>query len=149
MTSVMTHYPWHVFFSVCFRYALIGGDLTAQSTGSRGTTRELEVELTVEFKFQRRSWKLSFLFTPRRQSAPESLLTGYTWQGQHNRAWLHVHVAWSAHCQILLRFQLFHILQESNQWNRWATRRVLRVFRPSSKHFTNGIFQYQLIHEHS
>ena len=58
------------------------------------------------------------LFLPRRQSAPESLLTGYTWQGQHNRAWLQVHVAWSAHCQILLRFQLFHILQESNQWNR-------------------------------
>ena len=37
---------------------------------------------------------------------------------ERNRAWLHVHVAWSAHCQILLRFQLFHILQESNQWNR-------------------------------
>ena len=29
------------------------------------------------FKFQRRSCKLSFLFRPRRQSAPESLLTGY------------------------------------------------------------------------
>ena len=64
MTFVMKHYPWHVFFSVCFRYALIGGNLTAQSTGSRGTTRELEVELTVEFKFQRRSCKLSSFSCP-------------------------------------------------------------------------------------
>ena len=37
-----------------------------------GATGELEVE----FKFQRRSCKLSFLFPPRRQSAPESLLAG-------------------------------------------------------------------------
>ena len=111
-------------FQCLFPLALIGGNLTAQSTGSRRATGELEVE----FKFQRRSCKLSFLFPPRRQSAPESLLTGYTWQGPHNRAWLKVRVAWSAHCQILLRFQLFHILQESNQWNRWATRRVLRLF---------------------
>ena len=29
------------------------------------------------FKFQRRGWKLSFFFPPRRQSAPESLLAGY------------------------------------------------------------------------
>ena len=29
------------------------------------------------FKFQRRSCKLSFLFPPRHQSAPESLLVGY------------------------------------------------------------------------
>ena len=36
----------------------------------RGATGELEVE----FKFQRRSSKLSFLFPPRRHSAPESLL---------------------------------------------------------------------------
>ena len=39
----------------------------------RGTTGELEVE----FKFQRRSCKLSFLFPPLRQRAPESLLAGY------------------------------------------------------------------------
>ena len=38
----------------------------------RGVTGELEVE----FIFQRRSCKLSFLFLPRRQSAPESLLAG-------------------------------------------------------------------------
>ena len=31
-------------------------------------------ELKVEFKFQRRSWKPSFLLSPHRQSAPESLL---------------------------------------------------------------------------
>ena len=31
----------------------------------------------VEFKFQRRSCNLSFLFTPRRQGAPENLLAGY------------------------------------------------------------------------
>ena len=31
----------------------------------------------MEFKFQRRSCKLSFLFLPRRQSAPESLLAGF------------------------------------------------------------------------
>ena len=39
----------------------------------RGATGELEVE----FKFQRRSCKLSFLFPFRRQSAPESLLASY------------------------------------------------------------------------
>ena len=52
-----------------FRFALIGRNLTAQSTGSHG-------ELEVEFKFQRRSCKLSFLFPPRRQSSLESLLAG-------------------------------------------------------------------------
>ena len=39
----------------------------------RGATGELEVE----FKFQRRSCKLSFLSPPRRQSALESLIAGY------------------------------------------------------------------------
>ena len=34
-------------------------------------------ELGVEFKFQRGSCKLSFLFPPRRKSAPESLLAGF------------------------------------------------------------------------
>ena len=32
------------------------------------------------FKFQRRSCKFLFLFPPRRRSAPESLVAGYTWQ---------------------------------------------------------------------
>ena len=38
----------------------------------RGATGELEVE----FKFQRPSCKLSFLFPPHRQSTPDSLLPG-------------------------------------------------------------------------
>ena len=41
----------------------------------RGATGEVKVE----FKFQRRSCKLSFLFSPRRQSAPESLIVGYSY----------------------------------------------------------------------
>ena len=40
--------------------------------GGGGGTGELEAE----FKFQRSSCKLSFLFSPLRQSAPESLLAG-------------------------------------------------------------------------
>ena len=40
----------------------------------QGATDESEVE----FKFQRRSCKLSLLFPRRRQSAPESLLAGYS-----------------------------------------------------------------------
>ena len=68
---------FHVFFNVClhsrlFRFALIGGNLTAQST-ARKATGELEAEL----KFQRRKCKLSFLFPPSHQRAPESWLAGY------------------------------------------------------------------------
>ena len=50
-----------MFVSVCvrFRFALIGGNLTAQSTGSPG-------ELEVEFKFQRRSCQLFPFPTPAR-----------------------------------------------------------------------------------
>ena len=61
-----------VYIRACFRFALIGGNLTAQST-ARKATGELEAEL----KFQRRSCELSFLFPPRRQSAPASGLAGY------------------------------------------------------------------------
>ena len=64
----------HMFFNVClhshsdhFPFALIGGNLTAQSTG----------ELEAEFKFQRNSCKVSFLFPPNRLSASQSLLGGY------------------------------------------------------------------------
>ena len=60
-----------VYIRVRFRLALIGVNLTSQLTGSH--TGELEVE----FKFQRRSCKLSFPFPPRRQSTLESLLAGY------------------------------------------------------------------------
>ena len=52
-----------LFVNICarFRFALIGGNLTAQSMGSHGG-----ILLEVEFKFQRRGCKLSFLFPPRR-----------------------------------------------------------------------------------
>ena len=44
----------------------------SDSSVTGGATGELEVE----FKFQRRSCKLSFVFPPRRQSTLESLLAG-------------------------------------------------------------------------
>ena len=58
-----------VFVYICthFPFALIGRKLTAQSMG----------ELEAEFKFQRRSCQLSFLFPPNRQSAQKSLLACY------------------------------------------------------------------------
>ena len=46
-----------LYFQARFHFALIGGNLTAQLTGSH---RGVEVE----FKFQRHSCKLSFLFPP-------------------------------------------------------------------------------------
>ena len=46
-----------------------GGDFSVNG-------REATGELEVEFKFQRCSCMLSFLFLPRCQSAPESLLPG-------------------------------------------------------------------------
>ena len=54
-----TRFSILVYIRARFLFALIGGNLTAQSTG----------ELEVEFKFQRRSCKLSFLLPPRRQCA--------------------------------------------------------------------------------
>ena len=71
LARAFTCFSMFVYIRACFRFALIGGNLTAQST-ARKATGELEAEL----KFQRRSCKLSFLFPPRRQSAPESLLAG-------------------------------------------------------------------------
>ena len=59
-----------IYIRARFRFALIGGNLKAQSTGSHR-------KLDAEFKFQRRSCKLSFLFPTHRQSAPQSLLAGY------------------------------------------------------------------------
>ena len=61
-----------VYIRACFRFPLIGGNLTAQSTARKATG-----ELEAEFKFQRRSCKLSFLFPPSHQRAPESWLAGY------------------------------------------------------------------------
>ena len=66
---ISTCFSMFAYIRARFRFALIGGNLTAQSTGATG-------ELEVEFKFQRRSCKLSFLFPPRRKSSPESLLAG-------------------------------------------------------------------------
>ena len=56
-----------VYIRARFPFALIGGNLTAQSTG----------ELELELKFQRCSCKLSFLFPLRRQSVPQRLFAGY------------------------------------------------------------------------
>ena len=66
----MMSLPLACVFQCLFTFARISGNLTAQSMGSH---RDLEVE----FKFQRCSCKLSFLFPPYCQSAPVSLLTGY------------------------------------------------------------------------
>ena len=51
-----------------------------QKSGS-SVDGEAKGELEVEFKFQRRSCKLSFLFPPCHQSTLEALLTGYFLQG--------------------------------------------------------------------
>ena len=45
---------------------------------SKTRAKDNDVITNVSSKFQRRSCKLSFLFPPRRQSAPESLLAGYS-----------------------------------------------------------------------
>ena len=60
-----TGFSMFVYSHVRFHFALIGGNLTAQSMRSH---RELEVE----FEFQRSSCKLFFLFPPHHQSAPKS-----------------------------------------------------------------------------
>ena len=56
--------------STCFSMFV---DICVRQLSLQGAT----VELEVEFKFQRHSCKLSFLFPPLCQSAPESLLAGY------------------------------------------------------------------------
>ena len=50
-----TCFSMFVYICARFRFALIVGNLTAQSTGSPG-------KLELEFKFQRRSCNLSFVF---------------------------------------------------------------------------------------
>ena len=67
LARASTCFSMFVYIRIHFPFALIGGNLTAQSPG----------ELKAEFKFQRRSYKLSFLFPPHRQSAPDSLLACY------------------------------------------------------------------------
>ena len=53
-----TCFSMFVYICASFRFALIGGNLTAQSTVSQ------------------RSYKLSFLFPPHCQGSPENLLAG-------------------------------------------------------------------------
>ena len=65
-----TCFSMFVYIHVRFRFVLIGGNLTAQLMGSH---REFEEEFT----FQRRSFKLSFIFLPCHKSVEESLLTAY------------------------------------------------------------------------
>ena len=64
-----TCFSMFVYIRARFRVGLIGG---IWQLSRRGATGELEME----FKFQRSSCELSFLFPPRRQSAPDSLLAG-------------------------------------------------------------------------
>ena len=73
MTLVMTSLPLASGFQCLFTFALIFTShwlAEIWQLSRRGATGELEVE----FKFQRHSWKFSFLFLPHCQSALESLL---------------------------------------------------------------------------
>ena len=75
MTLVMTSLPLARVFQCLFTFALVSASrwlAEIWQLSRKGATGELEVE----FKFQRRRRKLSFLFPPHRQSAPESLLAG-------------------------------------------------------------------------
>ena len=74
-------------FQCLFTFALVSASLWLAEIwqlSRRGATGELEVEL------QRPSCKFSFLFSPRRQRAPESLLAGYYQTNLHsnNRRYL-------------------------------------------------------------
>ena len=75
MTLIMTSLPLQRVFQCLFTLALVSASrwlVEIWQLSRRGATGELEVE----FKFQKRSCKLSFSFPPCRQSAPESLLSG-------------------------------------------------------------------------
>ena len=65
-----TCFSMFVYICARFRFGLIGGNLTAKLTFSYGGIGQ------GEFTFQRHSCKLSFIYPPCRQSAPESLLAG-------------------------------------------------------------------------
>ena len=71
VTLVMTSIPLQHVLQCLFTFALV--------SASRWLAKIWQLnrrQLEVEFKFQRRSCKLSFLFPPLRQSTPESLLAG-------------------------------------------------------------------------
>ena len=75
MISVMTSLPLASVFQCLFTFELVSASrwlAEIWQLSRRGATGELEVE----FKFQRRSCKPSFLFALRHQSTPESLLAG-------------------------------------------------------------------------
>ena len=63
-----TCFSMFVYIHARFRFGL---------TDWRKSDSSVDGEPQVEFKFQRRSCQLSFLFPPRRQSTPESLLAGF------------------------------------------------------------------------
>ena len=65
-----TCFSMFVYICARFRFALIGGNLTAKSTLSYGGIGR------GEFTLQRHSCKLSFLYPHCRQSAPENLVAG-------------------------------------------------------------------------
>ena len=70
-----TCFRYVFFFFFFFTLALVSASRWLAEIGQlswRGATGALEVE----FNFERRICKLSFLFPPRRQSAPDSLLAG-------------------------------------------------------------------------
>ena len=70
-----TCFSMFVYIRAHFCFVLIGRNLTAQSTGSH------RANIGSGFNFQRHTFKLSFLFPPRRQGALETLLPGYAyWQ---------------------------------------------------------------------
>ena len=65
-----TCFSMFVYIRACLCFMLIGGNLTAQSTGShRGIGGGIQIPET--------QLQALLLFPPRRQSAPESLLAGY------------------------------------------------------------------------
>ena len=78
MSLVMTSLPLAPVFQCLFTSVLVPPRADWRKSDSSVDVEPRELE--VEFKFQRRSCKLSFLFPPRRQSAPESLLAGYSCQ---------------------------------------------------------------------
>ena len=76
MTLVMTSLLLARVFQCLFTFALISASRWLAEIwqySRRGAAGEMEVE----FKFQRRSCKLSLLFPPRHQSTPDTLLASY------------------------------------------------------------------------
>ena len=80
MILVMTSLPLAHVLKCFFTFMLISA-LRWLAEIWQFSRRGAKGELEVEFKFQRRSCKLSFLFPPCHQSTLETLLTGYFLQG--------------------------------------------------------------------